>query len=122
MTVSELFAYVDHVKQNAFTDSDKLVWLNEIEARIQTEVMLRWQGEMEQYTLPEDKDTELLLSPPHTAVYRYWLQAMIDFENGEYDKYQNTSGMFNAAWSAFVAWFAEIYRPADGYAAEGSGE
>lgn len=120
MTVSELFAYVDHVKPNAFTDSDKLVWLNEIEARIQTEVMLRWQGEMEQYTLPEDKDTELLLSPPHTAVYRYWLQAMIDFENGEYDKYQNTSGMFNAAWSAFVAWFAENYRPADGYAAEGS--
>ena len=82
--------------------------------------MLRWQGEMEQYALPEDKDTELLLSPPHTAVYRYWLQSMIDFENGEYDKYQNTSGMFNAAWSAFVAWFAEIYRPADGYAAEGS--
>ena len=122
MTVSELMAYVDSVKPNAFSDSDKLVWLNEIEARIQTEVMLRWQGEMEQYTLPEDKDTELLLSPPHTAVYRYWLQSMIDFENGEYDKYQNTSGMFNAAWSAFVAWFAESYRPADGYAAEGSGE
>lgn len=122
MTVSELIAYVDSVKPNAFSDSDKLVWLNEIEARIQTEVMLRWQGEMEQYTLPEDKDTELPLSPPHTAVYRYWLQAMIDFENGEYDKYQNTSGMFNTAWSAFVAWFAESYRPADGYAAEGSGE
>ena len=122
MTVSELIAYVDSVKPNAFSDSDKLVWLNEIEARIQTEVMLRWQGEMEQYALPEDKDTELLLSPPHTEVYRYWLQAMIDFENGEYDKYQNTSGMFNTAWSAFVAWFAESYRPADGYAAEGSGE
>ena len=59
MTVSELIAYVDSVKPNAFSDSDKLVWLNEIEARIQTEVMLRWQGEMEQYALPEDKDTEL---------------------------------------------------------------
>lgn len=121
MTVSELIAYVDSVKPNAFSDSDKLVWLNEIEARIQLEVMLRWPGEVIQYELPGDEAVELLLSPPHTAVYRYWLQAMIDFENGEYDKYQNTSGMFNAAWSAFVAWFAESYRPADGYAGEESG-
>ena len=118
MTVSELFAYVDHVKPNAFTDSDKLVWLNEIEARIQTEVMLRWQGEMEQYTLPEDKDTELLLSPPHDSCYRYYLQAMIDYENGEYNRYANTSQLFNAAWDSFVAWFAEKYRPADGYRGE----
>lgn len=113
MTVSELIAYVDSVKPNAFSDSDKVLWLNEIEARVQLEVMLRWPGEVIQYALPGDKDAELLLSPPHTAVYRYWLQAMIDFENGEYEKYQNTSEMFNAAWGAFVAWFAETYRPAD---------
>ena len=115
MTVSELIAYVDSVKPNAFSDSDKLVWLNEIEARIQTEVMLRWQGEMEQYTLPEDKDTELLLSPPHTAVYRYWLQSMIDFENGEYDKYQNTMQMFNSFYGEFMRWYADVYQPADAH-------
>lgn len=43
---------------------------------------------------------------------------MIDYENGEYNRYANTSQMFNAAWNDFVAWFAEKYRPADGYIAE----
>lgn len=118
MKIKKLFRYVDSVKPNAFSDEDKLVWLNEIEDRVQLDVMLRWPGEVVQYSLPEDEETELLLEPPHTAVYRYWLQAMIDFENGEYDKYQNTSEMYNEAWNTFVAWFAETYRPADGYRGE----
>ncbi len=118
MRIRELFDYVNSVKPNAFTEADMLVWLNEIEARVQLEVLLRWPGEVAQYRLPEDRETELLLEPPHTAAYRYWLQAMIDFENGEYGKYQNTMEMFNAAWDGFVAWFAETYRPADGYPEE----
>lgn len=118
MTIRELFDYVNSVKPNAFTEADMLVWLNDLEARLQLEVLLRWPGEVARYRLPEDRETELLLEPPHTAVYRYWLQAMIDFENGEYGKYQNTMEMFNAAWDAFTAWFAETYRPADGYPEE----
>ncbi len=119
MKIRELFDYVNSVKPNAFTEADMLVWLNEIEARVQLEVLLRWPGEVVQYRLPEDGETDLLLEPPHAAVYRYWLQAMIDFENGEYGKYQNTMEMFNAAWGGFVAWFAETYRPADGCPKEG---
>ena len=114
-TIQALLDYVRGVKPNSFTDEKMLVWINELEARIQTDVLLRWGGEMEQYTLPKDKDTELLLSPPHDSCYRYYLQAMIDYENGEYSRYANTSQMFNAAWNDFVAWFAEKYRPADGY-------
>ena len=60
----------------------------------------------------------LLLDPPHDAIYRHWMEAMIDYENGEYSKYQNTMQMFNAQWASFVAWFAETYRPADGYRKE----
>ena len=67
------------------------------------------------YKLPENENSVLLLDPPHDSCYRYYLQAMIDYENGEYNRYANTSQMFNAAWNDFVAWFAEKYRPADGY-------
>lgn len=116
MTVRELLDYVDDVKPNAFTEGQKLLWLNELEARIQRDVFLS--GECIQYRLPEDKSCEPLLVPPHDAVYRHWLEAMIDYANGEYSKYQNTMQMFNAQWNSFVAWFAETYRPADGYRRE----
>lgn len=114
MRIRELLDYVDDVKPNAFTDAQKLLWINELEARIQRDVFLS--GELIQYRLPGDETVELLLDPPHDAVYRYWLEAMIDYANGEYNKYQNTMQMFNAQWSSFVCWFAEMYRPADGYA------
>ena len=115
MTVGELFAYVDDIKPNAFTTEQKMIWLNELEARIQKDVLLRWRGEWEQYQWPEDKDVSPLLDPPDDAMYRHWLEAMIDYANGEYDKYQNTAALFNQVWNAFVARFATRYRPADGY-------
>jgi len=56
---------------------------------------------------------ELLVEPPHSKIYRVYLEAMIDFENGEYDKYANTMTMFNAFWGEFTRWFARVYAPAD---------
>lgn len=115
MTISELFAYVDEIKPNAFSEEHKIIWLNELEARIQKEVLLRWRGEWAQYRWPEDRDVEPLLEAPDDAMYRHWLEAQIDYANGEYDKYQNTAAMFNQVWDEFAAHFATRYRPADGY-------
>lgn len=120
MTIRTLLDYVQAVKPSSFTDEQMLVWINELEARVQLEVMQRWPGEVIQYSLPEDENTQLILTPPHDGCYRYYLQAMIDYENGEYNRYANTSQMFNAAWDDFVTWFAEKYRPADGYIKEGA--
>lgn len=115
MTIRTLLDYVQAVKPSSFTDEQMLVWINELEARVQLEVMQRWPGGIVQYKLPENESSVLLLDPPHDSCYRYFLQAMIDYENGEYNRYANTSQMFNASWNDFVAWFAEKYRPADGY-------
>ena len=66
-----------------------------------------------QYTYEEDKDTVLLVNPPHDKLYREYLTARIDYANGEYNKYQNTMQMFNEFWNEFVIWFARNYRPAE---------
>lgn len=116
MKIRELLDYIDDVRPNAFSETQKLVWINELEARIQRDVLLS--AELWQYQLPEDENVDLILNPPHDAIYRHWMEAMIDYANGEYSKYQNTMQMFNAKWSSFVAWFAETYRPADGYRTE----
>lgn len=40
MTIGDVIAYVDGIKSNGFTGAVKTVWLNEIEYRVQSEIML----------------------------------------------------------------------------------
>ena len=114
MTLKQVIEFVDDTKPNAFTNEQKTVWINELEGRIQAQVFL-WDVATlcVQYTYSEDFDPELLVGPPYDDIYREWLKAKIDEANGEYDKYQNSMAMFNAAWDEFKVWFIRTYHPAD---------
>lgn len=107
MTVRELLTYIESVKPHVFPDSALLLWLNELEGRVQLDIFLMAPEETVEYTLPDDNETVLLVDLPHTGIYRYWLEAMIDFESGEYNQYQNSVELFNNAWNEFACWFAE---------------
>lgn len=113
MRVKEALEFIDSVKPNAYTDDQKLRWLNDCEGMVQTQVLLFASPEMIAYSLPEDENTEMLVSKPHDKLYLSYLYAMIDFANGEYNKYSNSMQMFNAEFSEFMRWFANAYRPAD---------
>ncbi len=114
MKIGDVIAYADRVKPNAFDTADKLIWLNEVEGLVQSEVLMIAPADMVEYTPETDLATELLVSSPHDKIYRAYLVAMIDFANGEYSRYQNTLAVFNGYFSEFVIWFADRYRPADG--------
>lgn len=113
MRIGEALQFVDSVKPNAYTEEQKLRWLNDCEGMVQTQVLLFAPVEIACYSLPGDRDTELLVEKPYDKLYLSYLYAMIDFANGEYNKYQNSMQMFNAEFSEFMRWFAGIYRPAD---------
>lgn len=113
MTLKEVIDMVDVIKPNAFDEDTKTVWINEVEGYVQTEVMLLALDDVITYTWDTDKNKELLVRPPHTKIYWTYLCAMIDFANGEYSKYQNTSQMYNEFMGEFTRWFARTYRPAD---------
>ena len=61
--------------------------------------------------------TELLISAPYHKIYYTYVMAMIDFANGEYNKYQNSMALFNSFFDCFTRWYAQNYRPADGESA-----
>ena len=61
----------------------------------------------------DGSETEMLVIFPHDKLYRSYLTAMIDWGNGEYNKYANTMTMFNEHWGEYMRWFARTYRPAD---------
>jgi len=58
-------------------------------------------------------ETILLVPVPHDKLYRSYLCAMIDYANGEYDKYNNAMAMFNRELSEFTNWYARTYDPAN---------
>lgn len=113
MTIKKVIEFVDEIKPNAFSNEAKTAWLNECEGLVQTEVLLWASEEIITYDYAADKDKELLVHAPHDKLYWAYLAAMIDFANGEYDRYQNTMQVFNAYFGEFMRWFARNYRPAD---------
>lgn len=115
MTLKECIDFVSEIKPHAFSNETLTEWINEVEGYVQTEIMLLDTAlNLTRYTWDENKDTTLLVKPPHDEIYRYYLYAMIDFANGEYDKFENSMTMYNAKLETFNNWFIENYHPADG--------
>lgn len=120
MTVSDVIEFVDTVKPNAFPPAVKIRWISQLEGRIASEVFLMAPEEMEQFNyaaldVAEAEKQILLVNFPYDDIYPAWLKAMVDYENGEYNKYQNTMQQFNERFNSFVAWFANAYEPANSY-------
>lgn len=59
-------------------------------------------------TLEEEK---LLVPAPYDEVYIRWLEAQIDYANGEYGRYNNSMTMFNASYSAFRNYWNRTHMP-----------
>lgn len=120
-TIKEIIERVDENKPNAFSTKTKMAWLATLEGKIAADVLLMNIVEIRQlqYKYPDDLESEPLVSFPHEDIYDLWLIARIDYENGEYSKYQNSMALYNEAFENFVMWFASTYEPAQGYRKEG---
>ena len=116
-TIQEIIERVDDTKINAFTQKTKLAWIGELDGKIAADVMLMSIDEirMLEYKYPDSLEAEPLVGYPHQDVYVYWLEAKIDYANGEYNKYQNSMEMYNQHYGNFVRWFASTYEPVRGY-------
>ena len=113
MQICDVIDWVDEVKPNAFSDAVKIEWLNALEGRLLSDVLMM--DPLPPYDEEHDLETFLIIDPPHDDLYGLWLSAKIDEANGEYDRYQNTLSVFNGYYDNFVRWFAITYAPAQGY-------
>lgn len=109
----------DAMKPNALTDEQKYQFINEVEGLVQTEVMLLVSDDIVTYDPENDGvDTVLLVKPPHDKLYVAYLVAMIDYANGEYNKYANTIEQFNVYYAEYHRWYFSHFHPADGECVE----
>lgn len=104
MTIRELLDTVRFAKATAQSDAMLLQYLNEIEGKAQTDVMGIAPEDTVEYTAA-DLDAELLVKAPHDKLYIYRLMAMIDFGDGEYNRYQNELQMADGAFREWAKWW-----------------
>lgn len=108
MTLEEVLSFADKIKPNAFPAFVKTQWINEAESRVQTQILRIKPEDIEVYKWDEDKDTELIVKPPHHKLYLSYLSAMIDFANGEFDRYNNGITLYNSHFSEYSRWFSRF--------------
>ena len=118
MTATVLFERLRKLKPvpAEIDDTILLDWLNQLEGQILHEIFLLALSEITPYaTAP----TEALAAPyPYDGIYLLWMEAQVDFANGEYERYTNTMQRYNTAWSDLARHIAKCIRPVYGRAVE----
>lgn len=114
MEIIEVINLLDKVKPNNYSVSDKVKWLSKLDGIIKAEIIDTHEyGEdvvFEGYT-EDNLNQELIVKAPYNDVYIRWLESQIDYANGEYTKYNNTSIAFNNAYASFERYYNRTHMP-----------
>ena len=102
MTLGAAIEALDALKVNAYSNEQKTAWINDLEARVQTEALRTYPGSaLTAYTWATDQDATLLIDQAYDNCYVLYLTAMIDFHNMEWMTYSNSMIMFNTMFTDY---------------------
>lgn len=115
MTVREALEYVDELYESPFSLEMKLIWLNQIEAEIQVEVLLTAVEGIAQYS-EEDLDAELIAPAPFDSIYPEYLIWRFYLAQNEAENANNQHEVLNQYYLAYVRYVADTIDPGSGKA------
>ena len=114
MKIIEAINQIDSLKQNAYSQRDKVEWLSRLDAMVKKHILDTHEGDEVTFTGYDDAtelQTELLVPAPYDEVYLRWMEAQIDYYNGEYERYNNAIEMFNTAFNAYQNYYNRTHKP-----------
>ena len=115
MKIIEAINRIDSLKHNTYSNNEKLAWLSRLDSMVKRLIIdTHEDGEDITFTGYDDRtdmETEMLVPSPFDEVYLKWLEAQIDYTNGEYDKYNNAILVYQAAYDAFVNYYNRNHMP-----------
>lgn len=115
MTIIEAINQVDGIKFNTYSQEDKVRWLSSLDAKITAVLEGAYPSPMgvsAPYDPNTDMEQELLLESPWDEMYIRWMEAMIDYNNGETDSYNRSITLFNNLYQNFCDWYIRRNMPA----------
>lgn len=115
MKIIEAINRIDSLKHNIYSQNDKVAWLSRLDSNIKRLIIDTHEGgEKITFTGYDDKtdlNTEMLVPAPFDEMYLRWLEAQIDYTNGEYDKYNNAITMYQTAYDAYANFYNRTHMP-----------
>lgn len=113
MTINNILELVQAISPHAFSDKVILTFINEIEGKIQTDV-LRIQPDDEAFvihTLDNIEEEETVVSAPHDKLYVPYVCSRVCESEGEVTKGNNHISRFNDFYDEFAKWLKRNYNP-----------
>lgn len=115
MTINEAIERVDNLKYNTYTNADKIAWLSKLDNMLKRHIIDTHEGAenivFDGYSEDTDPATVLIAEAPYDEMYLRWLEAQIDYTNGEYDKYNASILLFNTEYDAYNAFYTRTHMP-----------
>ena len=109
MTIAQAIDRVDRLKSNAYSLGEKREWLRKLEWMLKRNILDTHGPGLSFRDLNEGSpaEQELLAPAPFDELYIKWLEAQIDYHNGEFDKFNAAMLLFNAAWREFENYYKQ---------------
>jgi hypothetical protein len=115
MTIIEAINRINAVKPNSYDQSQKVKWLSALDGIVKKEIIDTHEGGEEVtfngYTDETSLTTNLLVPAPYDEIYIRYLEMQIDYANGEYAKYNNSTDVYNEAYTAFKRYYNRTHMP-----------
>lgn len=115
MTIMDALYRVDELKPNSYTQPEKIKWLSSLDGVIKSEIIDTHEGGenivFSGYGEDADLSTVLLVPAPYDDIYIKWLEAQIDYTNGEYGKYNNSLVAYNDAYVLYQNYYNRTHMP-----------
>lgn len=115
MTIMEALYRIDELKPNSYSQPEKIKWLSSLDGVIKSEIIDTHEGGgdivFSGYDEYVDTSTKLLVPAPYDDIYLKWLEAMIDYTNGEIAKYNNSLTAYNDAYDLYQKHYNRTHMP-----------
>lgn len=115
MTLIECINRINILKPNTYSQEEKINWLSTIDGIIKREIIDTHEGGdsvvFNGYDEFTPLTTELLVPDPYDDIYLRWLEAQIDYANGEYARYNNVVKAYNDAYSTYSRYYNKMHMP-----------
>lgn len=115
MTIIEAINRIDALKPNNYSQDDKVGWLSKLDGIIKEQIIDTHEDaavtEFKGYDNDTNLSAELLVPSPYDDIYIRWIEAQIDYNNGEYSKYNNAMAMYNTSYSEYEKHYNRSHMP-----------
>lgn len=115
MKMNDAIIGIDSLKHNTYSHTDKVQWLSRLDWMVKKEIIDTHEGaeavDFKGYDDSTNLETELLVPAPYDEMYLRWMEAQIDYHNGEYGRYNNSIDMFHNAYESYQNHYNRTHMP-----------